>query len=151
MIGVGDTLPRVTLLDDEGRMVDTSSFLGAPLVLYFYPKDDTPGCTSEASQFRDIYRAFERKGAKIVGVSRDPVLSHQKFKAKYKIPFALLSDTESELCNACGVLVEKNMYGKKRIGVARATFLFDASGKVVALWPKVSVDGHAEEVLAAIS
>ena len=151
MIGVGDTLPQVTLLDDEGRTVHTAGLLGAPLVLYFYPKDVTPGCTSEASQFRDLYRAFERKGARIVGVSRDPVASHQKFKAKYKIPFALLADTESELCNACGVLVEKNMYGKKRIGVARATFLFDAHGKVIAAWPKVTVDGHAEEVLAAIS
>ncbi len=151
MIGVGDSLPQVTLLDDEGRTVHTGDLLGAPLVLYFYPKDDTPGCTSEASQFRDLYRAFERKGARIVGVSRDPVASHQKFKAKYKIPFALLADTESELCNACGVLVEKNMYGKKRIGVARATFLFDAHGKAIAAWPKVSVDGHAEEVLAAIS
>ncbi|HUY11026.1 MAG TPA: peroxiredoxin [Candidatus Dormibacteraeota bacterium] len=150
MIGVGDSLPQVTLLDDEGRSLNTSALLGTPLVLYFYPKDDTPGCTSEASQFRDLYRSFERKGARIVGVSRDPVASHQKFKAKFKIPFTLLSDTESALCNAVGVLVEKNMYGKKRIGVARATFLFDPKGSAIASWPKVDVDGHAEEVLAAI-
>ncbi len=106
-------------------------------MLYFYPKDDTPGCTSEASQFRDIYGEFEKKNARIVGVSRDSVESHQRFKKKFSIPFALLADTESKLYNALGVN-------------ARTTFLFDENGKVVKVWPKVNVNEHAEEVLASL-
>ena len=119
-------------------------------MLYFYPKDDTPGCTSEASQFRDLYPKFQRKGARIVGVSRDTPASHQKFKEKFGIPFALLADTDSKLCDAFGVIVEKNMYGKKSKGVARATFLIDGKGVIVKVWPKVKVDDHADEVLASL-
>ncbi|HTX58088.1 MAG TPA: peroxiredoxin, partial [Verrucomicrobiae bacterium] len=115
------------------------------------PKDDTPGCTSEASQFRDLYKQFQKKQARIVGVSRDSVESHQKFKKKYSIPFELLADTESKLCDAFGVIVEKNMYGKKSKGVARATFLIDADGTIVRAWPRVRVDDHAEEVLSSLS
>ena len=124
--------------------------LGKTLVLYFYPKDDTPGCTSEAGQFTEHLKAFRKKGAEIVGVSRDGVASHQKFKEKYGIPYRLLADTEQELCDAFGVIVEKNMYGKKSLGVQRSTFLIDPKGKIVKVWPKVKVDGHAEDVLAAI-
>ncbi len=151
MLGVGDTLPAVTLLDDRGEKIKTTDLLGGHLVLYFYPKDDTPGCTSEASQFRDIYKQFQKKNARVVGVSRDSVESHQKFKKKYSIPFALLADTESKLCDAFGVIVEKTMYGKKRLGIQRSTFSIDEKGKIVNVWPRVSVDEHAEEVLSSLS
>ena len=151
MLGVGDKLPAVTLLDDRGEKVKTTDLLGGHLILYFYPKDDTPGCTSEASQFRDIYKQFQKKKARVVGVSRDSVESHQKFKKKYSIPFTLLADTESKLCDAFGVIVEKTMYGKKRMGIQRSTFSIDAKGKIVKVWPKVSVDEHAEEVLSSLS
>lgn len=137
MLGEGDALPKVTLLDDEGRAVATADFAGSPLVLYFYPKDDTPGCTSEASQFRDLYARFQEKKARIVGVSRDSVESHQKFKRKFSIPFALLADTESKLYDALGVK-------------GRSTFLIDETGKIVKVWPKVNVDEHAEEVLESL-
>jgi peroxiredoxin Q/BCP len=151
LLGVGDTLPAVTLLDDRGEKIKTTDLLGGHLVLYFYPKDDTPGCTSEASQFRDIYKQFQKKNARVVGVSRDSVESHQKFKKKYSIPFALLADTESKLCDAFGVIVEKTMYGKKRLGIQRSTFSIDEKGKIVNVWPRVSVDEHAEEVLSSLS
>lgn len=150
MLGEGDRLPNVTVLDDEGKAVSTADLLGAPLVLYFYPKDDTPGCTSEASQFRDLYKQFLKKKARIVGVSRDAPDSHQRFKKKYSIPFTLLADTDSKLCDAFGVIVEKTMYGKKRKGIARSTFLIDEAGKIVKVWPKVNVDEHADDVLAAL-
>ena len=150
MIETGAKLPNLKVADDSGQMISTESLLGGPLVLYFYPKDDTPGCTNEASQFRDLYDDFKKKGAEVVGVSRDSVAAHQKFKAKHHIPFRLLADVESALCDAFGVIVEKNMYGKKNKGIQRSTFLFDSGGKVVAVWPKVSVDGHAEEVLEKI-
>ncbi|HZV76384.1 MAG TPA: peroxiredoxin [Candidatus Babeliales bacterium] len=137
MLGEGDRLPAVTLLDDAGVSVTTTDLLGGPLVLYFYPKDDTPGCTSEASQFRDVYHQFKQKNARIVGVSRDSVESHQRFKKKFSIPFTLLADTESKLYRAMDVN-------------ARSTFLIDGQGKIVKVWPKVRVDEHAEEVLASL-
>jgi peroxiredoxin Q/BCP len=138
MLGEGDRLPAVTLLDDEGRTVTTTDLLGGPLVLYFYPKDDTPGCTSEASQFRDIYDEFQKKKARIIGVSRDSVESHQRFKKKFAIPFTLLADTESKLYSALGVN-------------ARSTFLIDGEGRITKVWPKVNVDEHAEDVLGSLS
>lgn len=150
MLVEGDSLPDLTVTDDAGNPVRTIDLLGGPLVVYFYPKDDTPGCTNEASQFRDLYKHFVAKGARIVGVSRDSAESHQKFKAKYAIPFALVADTNSKLCDAFGVIVDKNMYGKKTKGVARATFLLDAQGTIVKVWPKVNVDEHAEDVLASL-
>jgi peroxiredoxin Q/BCP len=139
VLGVGDRLPDVTLQDDTGAQVSTKVLLGGPLVLYFYPKDDTPGCTSEASQFRDLYPQFEKKGARIVGVSRDSAESHQRFKTKYSIPFTLLVDSDSKL------------YDALEVGRARATFLIDAGGTILAVWPKVNVDQHADEVLATIT
>jgi peroxiredoxin Q/BCP len=150
LLGEGDRLPAVTLLNDRGSQLTTTDLLGGPLVLYFYPKDDTPGCTSEASQFRDLYPQFQKKKARIVGVSRDSVESHRRFKEKFSIPFELLADTESKLCDAFGVIVEKNMYGKKSKGIARSTFLIDGSGKIVKVWPKVNVDEHADDVLASL-
>jgi thioredoxin-dependent peroxiredoxin len=137
MLGEGDRLPEVTVLDDQGTEVTTTDLLGGPLVLYFYPKDDTPGCTSEASQFRDIYDQFEEKNARIVGVSRDSVESHQRFKNKFAIPFPLLADTESKLYKAFGVN-------------GRSTFLIDATGTIARVWPKVDVSQHAEEVLESL-
>jgi peroxiredoxin Q/BCP len=150
LLGEGDRLPAVTLLNDRGSQLTTTDLLGGPLVLYFYPKDDTPGCTSEASQFRDLYPQFQKKKARIVGVSRDSVESHRRFKEKFSIPFELLADTESKLCDAFGVIVEKNMYGKKSKGIARSTFLIDDGGKIVKVWPKVNVDEHADDVLASL-
>jgi peroxiredoxin Q/BCP len=150
MLETGAKLPAIKLADDTGAEISTKDLLGKHLVVYFYPKDDTPGCTNEATQFRDLYDDFVAKDATIVGVSRDSVASHVKFKTKYEIPFRLLADVESKLCDAFGVIVEKNMYGKKSMGVQRSTFLFDAKGKLVHVWPKVSVDGHAEDVLSKI-
>jgi peroxiredoxin Q/BCP len=150
MLETGAKLPAIKLADDSGTQISTKDLLGKHLVLYFYPKDDTPGCTNEATQFRDLYDEFEKKGAAIVGVSRDSVASHVKFKTKYEIPFTLLADVDSELCDAFGVIVEKNMYGKKSMGVQRSTFLFDENGKLVHVWPKVSVNGHAEDVLSKL-
>ncbi|MHB8433856.1 MAG: thioredoxin-dependent thiol peroxidase [Candidatus Tyrphobacter sp.] len=151
MLTQGDTMPNVTVEDDAGKRVATKDLLGGSLLLYFYPKDDTPGCTNEASQFRDLLARFKRKKVRIVGVSRDTVASHQKFKKKYALPFELLSDVESKLCDAFGVIVEKSNYGKTYMGIARSTFLIDAKGTIVKVWPKVTADGHAEEVLAYLS
>jgi peroxiredoxin Q/BCP len=137
VLGEGDQLPEVTLLDDEGTRVTTTELLGGPLVLYFYPKDDTPGCTSEASQFRDLYPRFQEKRARIVGVSRDSADSHQRFKKKFSIPFVLLADTESKLYDALGVK-------------GRSTFLIDDTGKIVKVWPKVNVSEHADDVLTSL-
>ena len=147
MLTTGDKLPNVTLEDDAGKRVKTSDLLGGMLVLYFYPKDDTPGCTSEASQFRDLLARFKRRKVRVVGVSRDSVASHQKFKKKYSLTFPLLSDVDSKLCNAFGVIVEKSNYGKTYLGVQRSTFLIDEKGKIVNVWPSVKADGHAQEVL----
>ena len=150
MLGVGDRLPDIRLLDDEGNHIITGELLGGRLILYFYPKDDTPGCTSEASQFRDLYSQFRKKDARIVGVSRDTPESHQAFKKKFSIPFTLLADTESKLCDAFGVVVEKTVDGKTRKGIARSTFLIDDTGSIVKVWPKVDVNVHADEVLSSL-
>jgi thioredoxin-dependent peroxiredoxin len=137
MLAAGDKLPNLTVTDDAGNPVELAELLGGPLILYFYPKDDTPGCTNEASQFRDLHAKFENKGARIVGVSRDSAASHRKFRTKYKIPFTLLADTESQLYDALGVS-------------GRTTFLIDGKGTIVKVWPKVKVDDHADEVLASL-
>ena len=150
MLEPGATLPLATIADESGAQISTRDLLGAPLVLYFYPKDDTPGCTNEATQFRDLFGEFSRKGARIVGVSRDSSTSHSKFNEKYGIPFTLLADTDSTLCDAFGVIVEKNMYGKTSRGVARSTFLFDEAGTLTHVWPRVTVDGHAADVLSTL-
>jgi len=151
VLSEGDKLPKLTVVDDTGAKVRLADLADDYLVLYFYPKDDTPGCTNEGMQFRDAAKAFAKKKARIVGVSRDSVASHQKFKAKYDLPFTLLADTDQALCDAFDVIGEKNMYGKKVKGVIRSTFLVDATGKILKVWPKVKVDGHAAEVLASIT
>jgi peroxiredoxin Q/BCP len=137
VLEVGDKLPKLTLLDDEGHPVSTHDLLDGHLVLWFYPKDDTPGWTSEGGQFRDMLEQFNAKHARIVGVSRDSVESHQKFKIKYDFPFTLLADTDLELYEAMGV-------------TQRSTFLIDDEGTIVHVWPKVKVEGHADEVLASL-
>jgi len=150
MLQIGAVIPDLTVTDETGDTLSLHDVARGYWVLYFYPKDDTPGCTSEAAQFRDAYDDFKAKGAEIVGCSRDSVASHAKFKEKYGLPFRLLADADSAVCDAFGVIVEKNMYGKKAQGVARATFLVGPDKKIVRVWPKVAVGGHADEVLAAV-
>jgi len=123
---------------------------GANLVIYFYPKDSTPGCTREGQDFRDNYSKFRRNKTLVVGVSRDSIASHEKFKAKQDFPFELLSDADETLCRLFDVIREKNMYGRKVLGIERSTFLIDAAGKLHREWRKVKVDGHVDEVLEAI-
>lgn len=148
MLEPGAVLPSFTVLDDTGAEFSTADLLGKRLVLYFYPKNDTWGCTKEATQFRDAYEGFRRKDTELIGVSRDTVESHRRFKEKYMLPFRLLADVESKLCDAFGVIVDENVYGKNAI--QRSTFLFDPSGKLVYVWPKVTVLDHATEVLKVL-
>ena len=148
-VKVGDKAPDFTLPAAGGGTLSLTALKGKTVVLYFYPKDDTSGCTAEACAFRDALPNFSKVKAEIVGVSRDPVASHDKFKAKYDLPFPLASDVDGKVCQDYGVWVEKSMYGKKYLGIERATFLIDGKGVVRALWRKVKVPGHAEDVLAA--
>ena len=148
-VEVGDKAPDFTLPADGGGTVSLKALRGKTVVLYFYPKDDTSGCTAEACAFRDALPDFSKVKAEIVGVSRDPVASHDKFKKKFKLPFPLAADEDGKVCRAYGVWVEKSMYGKKYMGIERATFLIDAKGVVHKVWRKVKVPGHAEDVLAA--
>lgn len=148
MLEPGAVLPSLTVLDDTGAEVSTGDLLGKQLVLYFYPKNDTWGCTKEATQFRDAYDGFRRKDTELVGVSRDTVESHRRFKEKYMLPFRLLSDVDSKLCDAFGVIVAESVYGKNAI--QRSTFLFDSTGTLVHVWPKVTVLDHAIEVLKVL-
>ena len=151
MLKVGDTAPEFTALDDSGRKVRLKDFRGRQVVLYFYPKDDTPGCTQEACDFRDRHTAFAARGAVVLGVSVDPVASHAKFKTKHGLPFPLLSDEDHHLVEAYGVWKEKSMYGRKFMGIERSTFLIDEKGKIAAIHQKVRVNGHAAALLAEAS
>jgi peroxiredoxin Q/BCP len=147
----GAKAPAFTLLADDGTKVKLADFAGKPVVLYFYPKDDTPGCTTEACAFRDRSKELAKHGAVVLGVSPDDVASHAKFKAKYGLGFTLLADTDHALAEKYGAWREKNMYGKKSMGVQRSTFLIGRDGKVAKVWKKVSVAGHDEAVLAALA
>lgn len=149
-VDVGQPAPDFTLATDGGGEVTLSALKGQPVVLYFYPKDDTSGCTKEAEQFRDLHDAFGAAGARVLGLSKDPVKSHDRFKAKYDLPFTLVSDPECQVCEAYGVWVEKNMYGRKYMGIERSTFLIDAEGVIRQVWRKVKVPGHAQKVLDAV-
>ena len=131
------------------KTIQLKALRGKKVVLYFYPKDSTPGCTTEGQDFRDLHARFKRQNAIILGVSRDSIASHEKFRDKHDFPFDLLSDPDEELCAQFDVIREKNMYGRKVIGIERSTFLIDESGKLRQEWRKVKVKGHAEEVLAA--
>jgi peroxiredoxin Q/BCP len=146
----GDPAPDFELLTETGEPLKLSSFRGKKVVLYFYPKADTPGCTREACDFRDHLPKVSRKGAIVLGVSPDKPASQAKFKQKYQLPFSLLSDTAHEAAAAYGVWKEKNMYGKTYMGIERTTFVIDEQGKIARIFPKVKVDGHAAEVLAAL-
>jgi thioredoxin-dependent peroxiredoxin len=148
-LGVGGRAPDFTLLTDSGGEVSLKALEGKIVVLYFYPKDDTPGCTTEACAFRDQLPDFARVKATIIGISKDSVASHDKFKAKFKLPFPLASDADGKVCEAYGVWAEKSMYGKKYMGIERSTFLIDGNGVIRNVWRKVKVDGHADEVLQA--
>ena len=149
-VTVGAKAPDFDMPADGGGEVSLKSLKGKNVVLYFYPKDDTPGCTTEACAFRDSLPDFSKVKATIIGVSRDDVKSHEKFKKKFKLPFPLASDEDGKVCAAYGVWVEKSMYGRKYMGIERSTFLIDGKGIVRAIWRKVKVDGHAEEVLEAV-
>ncbi|HWD28456.1 MAG TPA: peroxiredoxin [Rhizomicrobium sp.] len=145
----GDKAPKFRLATDGGGDVSSAALKGKPYVLYFYPKDDTTGCTKEAIAFSDHAKKFETLGVTVIGVSKDTTASHDRFKAKYKLKIALASDPEIETASDWGVWVEKSMYGRKYMGMERATFLVDAKGVIKHVWRKVKVAGHAEEVLAA--
>lgn len=145
----GDTAPAVSLPNDQGETVNLADYKGKNIVLYFYPKDDTPGCTTEGKDFRDMYSQFQDANTEIFGVSKCPVKKHDKFKCKYDFPFALLSDEEGDVCERYGVWGLKKFMGKEYMGIQRATFLINAEGKIVQTWPKVKVAGHAAEVLEA--
>ena len=142
--------PDFTAINQDGESVSLAQFRDKKnVVLYFYPKDDTPGCTKEACGFRDSLPDFSKVNADVIGVSRDTVAKHDKFKAKYDLPFTLASDEDGKVCEAYGTWVEKNMYGRKYMGIERSTFLIDEKGKVQRVWRKVKVPGHVEEVLEA--
>ena len=146
----GETAPDFTLPADDGQEVRLSALRGRPVVLYFYPKDDTPGCTREACAFRDRRADLAARGATVLGISPDDVASHGRFRDKYSLNFPLLADAGHQVADRYGVWREKNMYGKKSMGIQRSTFLIDREGKVAKVWKKVSVDGHDEEVLRAL-
>ena len=149
-VEIGKAAPKFEMPTDGGGKVSLSALKGKPVVLYFYPKDDTPGCTTEACGFRDMLPDFSKVKAAVIGVSRDSVAAHDKFKAKYKLPFALASDADGKTSDAYGTWVEKSMYGRKYMGMERATFLIDGKGIVRNIWRKVKVPGHVEEVLEAV-
>ncbi len=148
-VTVGKKVPEFTALATSGPL-RLSDFKGRKLVLYFYPKDNTPGCSTEASDFRDQSRAFEKAGAAIVGVSRDSLKSHENFRARLELPFELIADPDEALCELFGVMKLKNMYGKKVRGVERSTFVIDAAGKLVQEWRGAKVPGHVSDVLDVV-
>ena len=147
MISVGDKAPQINLKDADGRTVKLSDFKGKKVVLYFYPRADTPGCTIEACSFRDSFKRVEAIGAVVLGVSPDTAKDQKKFVDKFDLPFTLVADADKKICNAYGVIQEKNMYGKKVMGVARTTFIIGPDGKIKHIFEKVKPEGHAEEVL----
>ncbi len=148
-LSVGDKAPDFAMPADGGGEVSLAALAGKAAVLYFYPRDDTPGCTTEARGFRDAIGDFAAAGVEIVGVSKDTVAKHDRFKAKHGLPFALGSDADGRACEAYGTWVEKSMYGRTYMGIERATFLIDREGVLRGVWRKVKVKGHVEEVLAA--
>lgn len=148
---VGKPAPKFKLPASPEGTIALSQFAGKKnVVLYFYPKDDTPGCTKEACGFRDDLSVFEGLDTVVLGISADPVPAHAKFREKFSLPFPLLSDEDHAVCGKYGTWVEKNMYGRKSMGIQRATFLIDKAGKIAAVWPKVKVDGHVAEVAEAV-
>lgn len=149
-LNIGDKAPNFKAESDTGETFSLSSLKGKPFVLYFYPKDDTSGCTAEACSFTENIKAFDKLGVTILGVSKDSLEKHAKFRKKYDLKFPLLSDADGTLCEAYETWIEKSMYGRKYMGIDRATFLIDANGKIQSLWRKVKVPGHIEAVLEAV-
>ena len=150
MVAIGELAPVVNFDVAGGGRASLSDYRGKALVLYFYPKDDTSGCTREAQDFTALAPEFANIGAAVVGISKDSVASHAKFTAKYQLGITLGADSDGSICEAFGTWVEKSMYGKKYMGIERATFLIDATGAIAQIWRKVKVPGHAESVLAAV-
>ena len=150
MLDTGDKAPNFNLPVNGGGNLALKDLKGKTVVMYFYPKDMTPGCTTEAQDFRDRIKAFEKAGAVVVGVSKDSVKRHDNFVEKQNLPFKLISDENGTLCEDFGVWVEKNMYGRKYMGIQRATFVIDGKGVIRHVWPKVKVKGHADEVLETV-
>ena len=149
-IEVGNKAPDVALKSDQGKQIKLRDYLGKPVVLYFYPKDDTPGCTKQACAFRDRKAELAALGTVVLGVSADSVESHVKFRDKYELNFPLLADTEHTVAEEYGAWREKNMYGKKSMGIQRSTFLIDLAGNVAKVWKRVQVEGHDNQVLQAV-
>ncbi len=149
-LNIGDKAPNFKAETDDGKILSLSDLKDKTFVLYFYPKDDTSGCTKEACTFTENISAFNKLDVTVIGVSKDSVASHQKFKTKYGLKFPLLSDADGKICEAYGTWIEKSMYGRKYMGIDRATFIIGADGKIKSIWRKVKVAGHIEEVLAAL-
>jgi peroxiredoxin Q/BCP len=148
---VGDVAPKFTATTSGGGKISLADYLGQHVILYFYPRDDTPGCTKEACAFRDQFADFKKKGAVVLGVSIDPVKSHDKFVAKFKLPFTLVADEDKKIVETYGVWGEKSFMGRKYLGIHRVTFLIGPDGKIKKIWPLVKPEAHAAEVLAALS
>lgn len=146
---IGDPLPSATVTTNSGSF-DLADYVGKPLLIYFYPKDNTPGCTIESQDFRDLYSEFQKRDAAILGISRDSLKSHQNFCDKLSLPFPLISDVDESLCNDFGVIQQMTNYGKQYIGIERSSFLFDREGKLAQQWRKVKVAGHAKLVLESL-
>ncbi len=149
-LSIGDTAPSFTLPTDEGSSITLSELVGKRVIVYFYPKDATSGCTTEACSFRDEKPKFDKKNVVIIGISKDSIKSHKSFKEKEGLNFILASDETGDVCEKYGVWVEKSMYGKKYFGIDRSTFLIDETGKIAKIWRKVSVPGHIDEILKAV-
>lgn len=145
---IGDIVPNFTLTADDGQEISLSDFKEKKIVIYFYPKDDTPGCTIEAKDFSCLIEEFSKNNTIIIGISKDNIKKHQKFKEKHQLKHILLSDEDGRICEIFGCWIEKSMYGKKYMGIARRTFLLDNERKIIKIWPEVKIAGHAEEVLA---
>lgn len=150
IVNAGDKLPYFQVLVEDGKEVSPDDFIGKKLIIYFYPKDNTPGCTAEAKDFAAAYNEFKNLGVEILGVSKDSLKSHANFAKKYDLPFSLASDPEGEMCNIFGVWVEKSMYGRKYMGIERSTFLINEEGIILKIWRKVSVTNHINEVLKEV-
>jgi len=151
VLSVGSSAPKFSLVANDGKKYSLKDFKGKKIVLYFYPKDDTSGCTAEACSFRDNLTAIKKKGAVVIGVSPDGLKSHEKFVSKYDLNFPVLSDESKEMLTEYGVWQEKSMYGRKYMGVVRSTFIIDEKGTISHIFPKVKVEGHTEEILKALS
>ena len=147
MLKIGDKMPEFEVVDQDGKMVKSSDLIGRKTIIYFYPKDNTSGCTAEACSLRDNYQALQAKGYNVVGVSKDSVASHRKFADKYELPFTLLADTATDMIKSFGVWGEKTLYGRKYMGTLRATFIFDEAGILTEIIEKVDTSNHAAQIL----